>query len=412
MTSPRILVCGEAWGSEEAYIGHPLVGPSGKEFIIQLREAGILPPGRNPWTYDRPAYVRDFWLSQDIVALTSVFNFKPENNNVDTLCCPSAGPRIIGVPPLRTGKYLRNEFESELERLAGEVHRLRPNLVILLGGTAAWAFLGKSGITSVRGSIAWSDFPERYPEEERSGIGNGNQPIQVGIGGLHRDSDRGGLVHNSSGQHVPSYGAEPLQGVKILPIYHPAAVLRDHSLRHVTILDLKKAAREAAFPDIRRPQREVWIEPTIADLHTFYNQYLAAAPEISIDIETQGRLITCIGFAPSPDRAIVVPFRDQRQHDWNYWRTPGEEVAAWKWVRKVCCNTPARKVFQNGMYDAHFLWKEAGIPVPVHEDTMLLHHSLQPESPKGLGFLGSCYTNEASWKLLNMTKGTTYKKDN
>ena len=31
---------------------------------------------------------------------------------------------------------------------------------------------------------------------------------------------------------------------------------------------------------------------------------------------------------------------------------------------------------------------------------MLLHHSLFPELQKGLGFLGSIYTNEASWKLM------------
>ena len=31
---------------------------------------------------------------------------------------------------------------------------------------------------------------------------------------------------------------------------------------------------------------------------------------------------------------------------------------------------------------------------------MLLHHALQPESEKGLAFLGSVYTNEASWKMM------------
>jgi hypothetical protein len=39
---------------------------------------------------------------------------------------------------------------------------------------------------------------------------------------------------------------------------------------------------------------------------------------------------------------------------------------------------------------------------------MLLHHALQPESEKGLGFLGSVYTNEASWKLM---RTSTIKRD-
>ena len=33
-------------------------------------------------------------------------------------------------------------------------------------------------------------------------------------------------------------------------------------------------------------------------------------------------------------------------------------------------------------------------------DTMHAQHSLQPEQEKGLGFLGSIYTNESAWKTL------------
>jgi hypothetical protein len=64
------------------------------------------------------------------------------------------------------------------------------------------------------------------------------------------------------------------------------------------------------------------------------------------------------------------------------------------------------------MYDLHFLWRGYGIPtVNCDDDTMLLHHSLQPESEKGLGFLGSVYTNEASWKLMRARGKTTIKRD-
>ena len=43
------------------------------------------------------------------------------------------------------------------------------------------------------------------------------------------------------------------------------------------------------------------------------------------------------------------------------------------------------------------------------EDTMLLHHALQPEMEKGLAFLGSVYTDEATWKF--MSKVDTLKKE-
>ena len=44
------------------------------------------------------------------------------------------------------------------------------------------------------------------------------------------------------------------------------------------------------------------------------------------------------------------------------------------------------------------------------DDTMLMHHALQPESNKGLGFLGSVYTNHSSWKTMR-TKVLTLNKD-
>jgi hypothetical protein len=70
-----------------------------------------------------------------------------------------------------------------------------------------------------------------------------------------------------------------------------------------------------------------------------------------------------------------------------------------------------RKLFQNGLYDIAFLWRAYGIKVMGAEhDTMLLHHALQPESLKGLGFLGSIYSDEGAWKQMR-EKVTTIKAD-
>ncbi len=66
-------------------------------------------------------------------------------------------------------------------------------------------------------------------------------------------------------------------------------------------------------------------------------------------------------------------------------------------------------LFQNGMYDLQYLYKMGFRPRACLEDTMLLHHSLFPELQKGLGFLGSVYSNEAAWKL--MRKQDSFKKD-
>lgn len=57
------------------------------------------------------------------------------------------------------------------------------------------------------------------------------------------------------------------------------------------------------------------------------------------------------------------------------------------------------KLFQNGLYDISFLWRAYGIGVRgATHDTMLLSHALQPESLKGLAYLGSIYTDHGPWK--------------
>ncbi len=289
--------------------------------------------------------------------LTNVFNVRPRPNNDIENLCTDKDKGYTGRGPIKAGKYPRLEYLNEIERLERELRDLRPNLIVGLGNTAAWFLLGNSGISKIRGTVTASP-----------------------------------------------YG-------KVLPTFHPAAILRDWSLRHVTVLDLIKAHRESKFPEIRRPQREVWTEPSLQDMETFFETHLLPARSISFDIETFGNQITCIGFSPDERIALVIPFHDQRKSGANYWNTELDERKAWEFVRKVLA-LPQPKIAQNGLYDIHFLWRGYGIPVTNFEDdSMLLHHALQPESQKGLSFLGSVYTNEASWKLMRTRGKTTIKRD-
>lgn len=336
---PDLLIVGEAWGEYEERQRAPFAGPSGYELTRMLSEAGI--------------HRADCYL-------TNCFNLRPRpTNDIENLCQKERTDRS----PLKAGKYLRPEYEPELVRLYKEIRDVKPNLVLLLGGTATWAFTGNSGIGKVRGTVA--------------------QATQ-------------GVV-----------------GQKILPTYHPAAILREWSLRHVTVLDFTKAKREASFPELIRPKRTIYIEPSLTDIEWFINEHLTHADQITFDIETRGNQITCISFAPSPVVAISIPFCDPRRPGGSFWSTPEEEKMAWDFVRRVLA-LPQRKVAQNGLYDVTFLWLGYGIVVVnFSEDTMLLHHSLQPECEKGLGFLGSVYTNEASWKLMRARgKEQTIKRDN
>lgn len=265
--------------------------------------------------------------------------------------CVSKVDGIPNYPPLFPNKYAPANFAPELQRLFKEIRDVNPTCILALGNVATWALLKTPGIKKLRGA------PLYY---------------------------YGGLNHN----------------VKVFPTYHPSAVFREYSLKPILFADLNKLSEELKFPEIRRPKRSIWIEPTLDDLMQFEQEHILSASSLSVDIETSGTMITCIGFAPSPQLGIVVPFTDNEQKDGSYWRTTEEEVAALLWCKRQC-ERPITKIGQNFLYDMQHLWRNYGIRIGGHvNDTMLLHHSLQPEMEKGLGFLGSIYTNEASWKFM------------
>ena len=289
--------------------------------------------------------------------ITNVFNLRPQpTNDVKNLCGPKSNA-VPGYPPLAQGKYVRAEFKPELDRLEHEIKSVKPNLIVALGATPTWATLKLNGIKKYRGAPAM---------------------------GIH--------------------------GIKVLPTYHPAAIMRQYKLRPIVIADLQKAKRESEFPEIRRPMREIWVEPTIEDIIRFRDEYIVPSRQCTADIETIARMITCISFAPSIDRAIVIPFFDERKPSKNYWSTFEEEREAWNLVAQIL-GMPKKWAGQNFIYDMKFLWTEMGITVPdMADDTMLLHHALQPELEKGLAFLGTIYTDEAAWKLDRKT-GTVKRED-
>ena len=304
----------------------------------------------------------DAGVPEELCFKSTVFACPVPRNDLETICVPKSDPeadtnRGAGLVP---GKYLRREYTSQVDRLLAELDNLRPNVAVLLGNAACWALLGQTRVSKLRGAVAYSSV---------------------------------------------------LPWLKCLPTYHPAAVLRQYDLRHVAVMDLTKAKVESAFPEIRRPKRESWIEPTIEDIRLFKAQFIDGAQRLAFDIETADGQITCIGFASTIDRALVIPFVDPRKTAGNYWPTLQLEIVAWALVAEILSG-PQEMVAQNGLYDIQYLWMKYGIPVPnsVH-DTMLLHHSLLPESEKSLGFLGSVYTNEGSWKEDHARGKHTIKRE-
>jgi len=287
----------------------------------------------------------------------NVFPLCPARNTIFSLC-GTQKEGIPGVKYLRRGSYVRAEYAPHLHNLWKQINEVRPNLILALGDAPLWALTSETKIDYARGYI--------------------------------------------------THGNSAIPDVKVLPTYSPRQVQNKYDLRPIVLADFEKAAREKEFPEIRRPSHEIWLEPTITDLEDFYHKYLRAAPAMSVDIENKPGMITCIGFAPDPSIALVVPFYDSRHEDGNYWRTRTEEIIAWRFVRRML--TLGKSVYgQNYSYDMQVLWRLASMPNPCFtDDTMLMHHAMQPEMKKSLGFLASIYANEVAWKRM---RTDTIKKE-
>ena len=187
--------------------------------------------------------------------------------------------------------------------------------------------------------------------------------------------------------------------------------MRQWGWRPILLADTIKAWREAASPNLVRPSRRIVISPSLEELEKWTKNLLSSSPTLlSCDIETKAGQITCIGFADSPSSAMVVPFWSLGKTSPHFWPTPESEATAWRCVSTVLSSS-IPKLFQNGMYDLQYLLKMGLRPKALAEDTMLMHHSMFPELQKGLGFLGSIYTNESSWKLMRRKRPDVEKSD-
>ena len=284
--------------------------------------------------------------------ITNVLAFQPPANNLELISiAKSALPKGYMLPPLAKGKFLDPQYLGELSRLNEELLTVKPNVIIALGNTAIWYLFGSTNIGSIRGVVAASP-----------------------------------------------YG-------KVLPTYHPASVLRQWNHRPIVVADLLKAGRESAYPEIRRSERQVIINPTLQEIELWAQR---KAQRYAVDIETHKGSITCIGFARSAQDALVIPFMDTAKGG-NYWAREDQELAAWAHV-KALLEGPVEKIFQNGLYDIQYLMRMGFRPAACLHDTMLLQHSLYPEMKKGLGFLGSVHSNESAWKQMRSKKAAAVAK--
>lgn len=349
-----LVFVAEAPSDEEAIWGRPLSGPSGRVHDKLLRVAGI----------DRARVatlnVLEYELPGDEGAKYNELtwdNWQHDRRyeNEEWVGSQVWEPWMDRWPEYGRGRWLAPKHFVEVARLERELAIAQPKCIVALGFLATWALTRQTGAMKVRrGTLSWSE------------------------------------------------GTAADWCAKIMPTYHPAAVLREWAMFHTVAGDYARAAQEALLPPgppVFTP-RELWLRPDLADLREWWCRWGSRADLLSVDIETSCGQIACIGFAADQTHAICVPFVDFATVNRSYWGSVEEECAARRWVQAVL-ESPVPKLFQNGPYDVYWLRREWSVwPRNYCEDTRLMHAALFPELPKSLAFMGSVYAKVNAWKRM------------
>lgn len=299
--------------------------------------------------YELKKMLTDARINIEECYLTNVCMDRPKGNDIGLWINPKKANRDGSEINYR-GAKIRPHIKDECERLYTEIRAVSPNLVIALGNAAVWALTDAKGIGKWRGSILESD---------------------------------------------------ALPGVKVIPAYHPTQVLKVYDWRFITVQDFRRAAKEALFPEIRKPKWNFITDPTyeetVRTLHVLLNRARDSSEGLILvtDVEIKRTEILCVGLAWSKLDAVCIPFYHDAGHRW----TPEEHVEIVLLLQRLMCHPNVRLVNQNISFDIqYFFWRFNFWP-RAYFDTMLGQNILFPSLPKKLDFLASMYcTYYRFWK--------------
>lgn len=357
----RIVIVGEAWGREEAGVRLPFVGASGMELTRMLADAG---------------------LSRDDCLLTNVVAARPPDNEMWRL--------FDGKTELR-GLYPSDFVLSELRRTHSQILAFPRALVIATGNYALWAMSNVTG---------------NFPIPNSNGVRAPNGIMNW----------RGSMIMT-----------ETLDGhaLPLLPIIHPAAILRDWPQRYITVHDLRSRVPMALAGDWQASAPPVLLAPPtfnecVARLDHWLRVLDKGKLRLAADIETYRGLITCIGFADSEKFAMTIPFVrrvDQPTHLLDSWWTPKQEALIVLRLRKLLTHPRLDLEGQNFIYDTQYIAHHWGVTPYANFDTMYAWHVCFPGTPKALDYLSSLFCryhrywkeDHKEWDLSDGDPGTLFR---
>lgn len=258
-------------------------------------------------------------------------------------------------------RYVRKEVMPHVTALQADIDLVRPKVILAVGNGALFALTGRWGIKNWRSSIIEYTSPAGYK-------------------------------------------------CHIVPCYTPNLIQAVWKERNTTVFDIRKAWTLATSDKpITQPAYSFIIEPSFPTAAKCLTDLLArlgqGATKLSVDIETRGGHIACIGVAWSKTEAICIPLIravNQLMEGWqeriHYWRAE-EEAYLMHLLHKVLTHPNAEVIGQNFIYDAQYFYRWLCYVPRFKRDTMLAQHTMFSSMPKGLDVLSSLHTEfHLYWK--------------
>ena len=190
----------------------------------------------------------------------------------------------------------------------------------------------------------------------------------------------------------------------VVPTIHPTFVLRgEERLLAVLGADLDRARRlsETGYHPTNREIRVLPKSPDLDEALQILKSWYTDGASVAIDTETTGLDPLACGLrslavsAYGSSVGIAIPFNAVMDRD--YMKTRSDMC---KVVRAMCASETIQKIFHNANFDMPILDRH-GFPVygPI-QDTIIIHHVLEPDLEHNLGFCAQLYLDVEPWKLM------------
>lgn len=336
----KIVIVGEAPGANEVEEGKPFVGLSGKELDKMLIDAGI-------FIADKEGKITNY----DSVFFTNVVLIRPKDNDIEEWL-HSGKRKTKGKKPTPPhwveyrGWQCEPHVVEDAKRLIRDLEEIKPNVVIAVGRTPFWALCAE-GIDAKHGTISrW----------------------------------RGSTLISDA-----------IPGLKVVPAFHPAFILRAWYNRRITVQDFRRALWASAKPELDPPGWEFTIRPTYEQAVTFLQGLLFRLEEgpvkLTCDIEgAQGKTL-CVGIGVSAKQAICIPIL----YEYGFYFPDDQRWFVHYLMARVLMHKNAKVINQNIPFDTQFLVEDLLIYPNIWWDTMVGQNVLWPGTPMNLAYQASMY---------------------